>query len=254
MPGQNKGLGIEFTMDALDGFVNGRGQRLVHELGILCPCEINAPEAPLAQQMVMCELCNGSKHIYRKPLVITANITAISQHRNLMVAGWAQPGDCVMSISPLEPRKVSDFDRITFTWSQPYNEGQVIKRGSGSPPLPANVDRLNYNCHKVLHCEDKDGHEYHEGGDFITKNRFLIWTPGAAPLRNVQYTVKYEGYLEWIAFSPPMERRDQNLDIGQRILLRKKHTVDLLDYTQGLHTKFDQNIDVADQSGTGSAC
>ena len=36
-------------------------------------------------------------------------------------------------------------------------------------------------------------------------------------------------YLEWIVFTSPMSRRDKGGSLGYRVILRKKHAVNLKD-------------------------
>jgi len=38
-----------------------------------------------------------------------------------------------------------------------------------------------------------------------------------------KYTVKYMAFIEWIAMDPPTNRISAGVDIGSKVLLRKKH-------------------------------
>lgn len=237
--GGDTGLGIDWNFQAFDGLINNRGEDVIHEVGMKCPCNTEdthagqieqTPHVPRRRTILGCEKCRGDGYIYRRPQKIVALITGISEERGTRLeGGWAMPGDCVMSTRP--GYLVSASDLITFLWPHPIPDGQTIVRGAGSTSdntqktlyLEENEDRLWYNAVDGIWCEDEDGNTYQAGADFQLDGSKIIRWVGGQPTKGKLYTIKYTGYLEWVVFSPPGIRRDRNRDIGSRVMLRKRH-------------------------------
>jgi hypothetical protein len=171
---------------------------------------------------------------------MTGFTTSISQRADISENGIMVPGDMQFGTGlptgegvDRNPRKISLFDKLTATWSQPVDGGQVIVRAAGSKgpgaqftTLEPNEDKLWYEPDESIWCEDENGITYSNNSDFILgPGRIIKWV-GNAPLDNVKYTIKYTAFFEWIVFSPPQERNDKNnRDLGQSCSLRKKHIV-----------------------------
>ena len=85
-----------------------------------------------------------------------------------------------------------------------------------------NEDRLWYNASSSIWCEDEDGNVYRSGDFKLDGSKIIKWT-GDSPTIGKKYVIKYNAYLEWIAFDPPAVRRDRNRDLGQRVGLRRRH-------------------------------
>ena len=233
----NLGLGIDWTFGNLNGLINNRGETLIHEVGLRCPCnnedthagQIERTHVLRKRKIVNCNQCNGSGYMYRDPRRVVALITAISEDYVRHEQGWAEPGDCVMSVKT--DVTISGGDRVTFTWGQPLNEGQVIVRGAGTSSentarktnLNEDEDRLWYNAKNNIWCEDENSRRYREGSDFLLDGSKVIRWIGGQPTKHKRYTIKYTAYFEWIAFVPPNIRRDRDRDLGTRVLLRKSH-------------------------------
>jgi len=140
--------------------------------------------------------------------------------------GWIQPGD--LSFSPSRhARRINDFDRITLTTSIPV-DGQVITRGVTTPHSPrppdlkANEDLLILEAgrREAVLLEDVDGREY-DVPSYVLIGRKIIWTEGAGPPLGKSYSVKYEAYPEYIAWTTPFDRWDRQRELGQRAMLRR---------------------------------
>ena len=233
----NIGLGIDWTFPNLTGLINNRGETVIHEIGMRCTCVLEDTHAgqmerthvPRRRTTYKCNICGGSGLIYRDPKRIVAIITDIRETMSRDEAGWLIPGDCVMSVKP--EYQVASTDLITFTWSQPLPEGQVIVRGAGTQSdntsrktlLEENEDRLLYNADSAIWCEDEDETTYTSGSDFIMDGSKIIRWIGRTPARNKRYVVKYNAFLEWEVFAPPNVRRDRDRSLGDRVLLRKLH-------------------------------
>lgn len=223
------GVGLDWPsrgMQLQDQFVNNRGEVVVHETAIACPtCRVGDVEDLFGQ--VTCEQCQAGGFIYKKPRQINALVTGISATRALQDFGWIIPGDCVMSLSPYLQPGVDDFDKITFTWPMTVDDGEVIIRGEWNQRYPttfdANEDRIGYEAVESIACIDEDGNEYELNADFHFDNKKIVWISNNRPEIRKRYTVKYTAYFEWIVFNPDFYRRDSDRDIGNRVVLRKRH-------------------------------
>lgn len=168
---------------------------------------------------------------YRDAQAIRGMITSLESGRNkrLLEMGYAVPGDCVFSPS-LKVGPIGDFDRITMTNPVPIGSGQTIVRGAASladnqrldHDVASNEDRLWYFPSCTIWCEDANGVLYSEGSDFVFEGKRIQWV-GESPSIGTSYTLKYQAYLEWIAYSTPFSRFDRSRSLGQRVMLRKKH-------------------------------
>jgi len=244
--GPNRGLGIDWTFSSHEGQINNRGETLIHEIGMRCPCSnedthagsILRKDVPRRRKTFICSNCVGTGYIYRDPKTIIAMITNISEDYARQEAGWAIPGDAIMS--PLPEYTVSTGDLVTFTWAQPLDEGQVIVRGAANMSdntarklnLEENEDRLWYNAVSGIWCEGLDNETttvYRNNADFVLDGSKVIKWIGNSPRKGSTYTLKYMAYLEWEAQVPPATRRDRDRDLGARVLLRKKHIAQVWD-------------------------
>ena len=241
--GSNRGLGVDFTFDNHIGLINNRGDTVIHEIGLRCVCNqedvfsgmiTHGAHTQRKRRVMGCELCSGFGYIYRKPVTLVGIVTGIRETKSQMEGGWAVPGDSIISVKM--GTEISGGDQITFTWPQPITDGQVLIRGAGHMNdnssritlLEEIEDRLWYNAESAIYCEDEDGIEYHSGSDFTLNGSKIIKWVGNKPADGKAYTIKYNAYLEWLAFFPPEVRRDRDRDFGTRVSLRKKH-VHLLD-------------------------
>ena len=224
------GLGVSWSdnFKFQDGLIANRGQVLVHEVGVSCTCRSGDVRDPIigSSGSMSCTDCENG-WLYRKPRQIMGLMSGISYQRQLNEEGFITPGDCVLSVSPNLKNPPTDFDRITFTWPEPINDGQVIVRGADAErdsKVAANEDLLHYSGASLIYCEDAEGREYTEA-DFYFEGRKLVWNN--PPTIRSRYTIKYMAYLSWIVFSTPHSRRDKDVSLGSRIILRKSHMVNL---------------------------
>tara|TARA_R100001530_G_C4277157_1_gene144635 strand:- start:64 stop:837 length:774 start_codon:yes stop_codon:yes gene_type:complete len=242
------GLGVSWSdnFKSQDGLIANRGQVIVHEVGVSCTCRSgDLRDAVLgASGNMNCTKCENG-WLYKNPRQIMGLMSGISYQRQLNEEGFVSPGDCVLSVSPNLGSPPTDFDRITFTWPEPLGDGQIVIRGADAarnPLLNANEDLLNYAGAKLIYCEDEGGREYTDA-DFYFEGRKIVWNN--PPIINTRYTIKYEGYVSWIVFSTPHSRRDRDISLGSRIILRKSHMVNLrtsLDITPVDKVKFGASV------------
>ena len=224
------GLGVNWSDNhrMQDGLISNRGQVIIHELGIACPCRVGGGVyEPIhgSTNNLYCSKCENGI-LYRKARQIMGIISGISANKQLVETGFINPGDCVLSLSPNLENPPSDFDKITFTWDENVGDGQVIVRGEAldrNSLLADNEDLLHYQASDAIYCEDEDGKEYFYQTDFYFEGKKIVWLN--PPELRKKYTIKYKAYLEWLIYDSPMTRRDRDTDLGLRIILRKKHAV-----------------------------
>jgi hypothetical protein len=238
------GNGLDFNKALHEGLMRDRGTDMIHEIAILCTCRNGDPFSTLEKpsstnKYLSCSKCGNEFWLYRDPVVVTGFTTSIRQNLNISPDAMLMPGDMMFGTgypsndySGRTPRIIGMFDKLTATWPQPVDGGQVIVRGAGSKgkgaeftTLAENEDKLWYEPHSAIWCEDQNGVVYKEGDFRLGPGRVITWE-GNAPAIGTKYTIKYSAFFEWIVFQPPQERIDRGgQDIGQSISLKKKHVV-----------------------------
>lgn len=197
-----------------DIFTEEEGELVRHFIGMRCWC-VDGQGRPSPK----CPEHEAGGYIYREESTIRGLVTDVRQSRELSELGLWLPGDCVFS--PQSDVVVSEMDKVVFTWALPHGEGDPLVRGEG----PA--ERLTYEAVSALYVGDEDKVKYVEGTDFRFNGREIEWDwigkTGTAPAAGKRYVAKYKGYLEWIAFLPPVERVSAGQRIGSKVMLRKKH-------------------------------
>lgn len=241
------GLGVDFQPGLQESFIDERGSRMLHLVGILCTCQVEDTYAGIKndgkdrRRDPFCPRCGGDTHLYRNGSLITGMCTSIRQQRNILDAGVAQPGDMLFSPDMGSAdgscevdggRRIGLNDKLVATWDQPLDDGQVIRRGAGTADeniglttnLADDEDRLWYEPLQSLWCEDEEGVVYTANSDFVLgPGRIIKWV-GNRPPKGRRYTIKYTAFFEWIVFVPPQDRRDRDeLDLGPLVFLRKRH-------------------------------
>lgn len=229
----------DWDMPLLEELITARGEEVIIETGMACTCRngdhyasmIERDGKPASQRILGCPKCHGLGVAYRDGRIVRGLVTSLDPGRNkqLFESGYAIPGDAVFSPS-MNASRLADFDRITAVFPEPVGDGQVIMRGAASleenatlvTDLADNEDRLWYEAAEAIWCEDSNGVLYEQGVDYVFEAKRLIWI-GNRPDKGVLYTVKYTAYLEWIVYATPFSRIDTNRDLGQRVLIRKKH-------------------------------
>jgi hypothetical protein len=228
----------DWDFDLLESLITDRGDEVIWETAIACPCRREDASMSFADDQgaaarirsLSCVQCHGDGFIYRNAQLITGLLTQINAgNRRLVEAGYLLPGDCTFSPSLRGP-KINDFDKITFTFSEVLDEGQVICRNAARlnenktmpTSLAANEDRLWYNGDCGIWCEDENGVVYDSGVDYTLCGNKIQWI-GNKPADNVYYTLKYTCFYEWIAYASPLTRIDRGRDLAQRCILRRKH-------------------------------
>jgi hypothetical protein len=232
-------IDVDWSFDRLEELIQARGEKVTVETAVACPCRngdlyaalILKDGKPANQRILDCPACQGDGFIYRNARNIFGMITSLDPGRNrqLFEAGYAVPGDVTFSPS-LRAGFLTDFDKITFCFASPVNEGQVVMRGSHTlennaeyvTDLEEIEDRLWYRPACAIWCEDINGVVYSQGADFQFEGKKIQWV-GGKPEIGTLYTIKYTAFLEWVAYASPFQRMDRTRNIGQKVMLRKKH-------------------------------
>ena len=231
------GLCIDFELVQQAEFIDQRASTMLWEIAVACTCAVNDTYAGLIDDGKArrtdpsCPRCNGIGFLYRAPRTVRGMVTSMKSQRNMLAGGYGTPGDMVFSPQFITGVSLSSYDKLTATWAQSVDEGQVIVRGAANmgenAALQTDVnrdeDRLWYEPTEAVWCEDEHGKEYKQGDFVLGPGRLIRWV-GSQPLVGTRYTLKYRAYLEWIVFVPPQERLDRdNINLGQLILLRRRN-------------------------------
>lgn len=210
---------MPIPVDAIDQFVTEEGEQVKHLIGLRCFCH-----GPDGQPDPNCTAHEAGGWLYTAEQTITGLVTDISQNQELMETGVFIPGDCIFS--PLSDHKVSEGDKIIFTWPLPYGQGDALVRGMTAS------DRLYYSAVKGMACIDEDKVFYSDGIDYKMDGKSIEWdwtgkvVTGKKPAPGKRYTVKYMAFIEWLAFVPPVSRISNGQDMGEKVMLRKKHLLE----------------------------
>lgn len=218
---------------------------MIHSVGVACTCRVEDVYAGITddgkqrRRDPFCDKCGQDGWIYRNPRPTVGIITGVRHQKNILDAGEFQPGDATFSPSPNsadcdeEYLRIGAFDKLTATWPEPVDDGQVLIRAAGSKAqdvgiktyLKDNEDRLWYEPARAIWCEDEFGIVYKEGADFeLGPGRLIKWVSDNRPNPGTRFSLKYEAYFEWIVWQPPGERRDRNeKNLGEIVQLRKRH-------------------------------
>jgi hypothetical protein len=176
-----------------------------------------------------CARCEGEGFVWVKPEKLKGIVMPVHADRRLLSSmGWLSPADLTLSADVYS--RIQDFDRITLTVPLPADP-EVITRGQafhdGVPGLEPTEDRLSYQAVLPVYCGAYDQPEspFIHGDAYVFAGKTLRWRK--PPPDGTIYVVKYEALTEWVAFSSPFETLDRGKLLGQRVLLRKRHLVNL---------------------------
>jgi hypothetical protein len=144
-----------------------------------------------------------------------------------------------------------DEDRVRYTQGVDFrlNGKDIIwrwagKDGAAGPWAASTAVEIGATCRPTV----ADGFRYlctGVSGDAKTGATAPVWSTYAvgasitdnhvtwrkeqyskAPATGKRYAIKYKAYIEWIVFVPPMTRRSHGRDMGNKVMLRKKHLME----------------------------
>lgn len=238
---------VDWDFNLLESLIEDRGDDVIHEQAISCPsCRLEdtyasniyneGQPATAVNGSPGCRKCGGTGWVFRNACVIHGLLTTFKTGNNptLSQGGFLDPGECMFSPS-LRARPVTDWDKITVPYPAPIGDGQTILRGAGSRDinstldtgLDPDTDRLWYTPSCIIWCEDQNGVVYAPEIDFELvqgDNKLVRWI-GNRPAKNTVYTIKYQGYFEFVVFSTPLIRFDNARSLAPAVQLRKFHVV-----------------------------
>lgn len=226
MPFNNSSIDI----GGQQNFIQRHGEWLNYSTGMKCTCMnmmdgSNLPDANRADPT--CEACKGLGWLWEPQDQILGMVSNITQQKDLIESGLVSPGDLVCS--PQLDITLMDYDKIQIPWSEGIpQEGQLIQRSD------TNVDETFYPIMKVndLITVDKSTGmvtHYTEGTDFTFDKEHpsnqITWTGSNIPGWGLVFSIKYEALVDWIVFTLPQPRKERGTNLGQRVMMRKKHVV-----------------------------
>ena len=200
------------------------GDWVIWEQGLPCACRA----APGLRMAAGCSRCEGEGFVWVEPEKLKGILMPAHADRRLAAMGWLGPADLTFSTDV--HHRIQDFDRITLLAPLP-TEPEVITRGQGHrdglPGLASEEDRLAYQAARPITCvvPDHPSESFIHGDAYVFAGKTLRWL--RPPPEGTVYVVKYEALTEWVAFASPIEVIDRGASLGQRVLLRKRHLVNL---------------------------
>jgi len=248
MPFKDIALSVDLNFEAMEGMIGNRGGDVVHEKSLKCPCvQVDTSTGAVGHSDPNCEECRGRGYTFHDPTIISGLLVGMTTDRFWSQVGWVQPGDVTLSPS-LHARRIGDFDKVTLTVPAPV-DSQVITRGTESvvSPRPSelqdNEDMLYWEAgrRQADLMIDEDGNEYRLG-EYTLRGRRVVWAPGAGPAKGKKYSIRYEAYVEFIAWATPMDRWDRSREIGQRVMLRRA-LVDLNPTRLPIRAPWEERVD-----------
>jgi hypothetical protein len=223
-----------FNIGAHRDFIRRHGEVVHYWSGLKCTCTStnqmtgsNLPDANRANPS--CIACKGLGYVWIDGGEILGLVTGIEQHKDLVETGVAAPGDLIFSPDPTYT--ISDWDKVQLTtWTDglPY-EGELITRSASG-----NTDYTMYGVMDVQQCISVNPTTgaittYQPGVDFTYNQQAptnqITWQGTNIPPPGTVYSLKYSALIDWICFAPPQSRRERGTNLGQRVVLRKKHLV-----------------------------
>lgn len=225
MPINNSSYNLREVQDD----IRASGEIVNYYQGMKCSCTLmqdgsNLPDANRARPD--CAACKGLGILWIGPTQIRGLVTNIEQQKDLLMAGIVTPGDLIFS--PALQNTLYENDKIQLTWSVgiPFS-GELIQRGTGS------TDTSMYGIVSVpsegcITVDPATGAitQYVPNVDFSYSGNVITWgLSDNQPSMGSIYSIKYSAVIDWIVFYPPQLRYERGTNLGQRVILRKKHLV-----------------------------
>lgn len=213
-----------FNINEHHAFVARHGEELRWYRSHKCPCGA-LPDANRSR--TTCVHCLGTGLRYDPPVNVIGIVTQKITDKNLIESGTVSPGDMLLGLSPLEKNVFSDWDMVELNWKkgEPF-EGELIARSSDGA-----VDTLQYpakdifDCVQINHTTQTIIH-YSAGTNFTVSGRTLTWIEDEdQPNVGDIFSIKYTAIFQWVCFRGPFDRREQDINLGQKVLLKKRHLV-----------------------------
>ena len=169
-----------------------------------------------------CQVCGGlGWFVMSPPQTIHGVISKYVQDKDMESPGFIDDGTLVFSQPPGVGTRLSDLDLIIPQWPDGVTYmGQDVARGAGVS------DDLQYQVAKVISVTQSDPSTgavtTYDPSDYTTSGRQITWI-GASPALGTVYSIKYTTFYEYVCYIPPQERFERATDLGQRVILWKRH-------------------------------
>jgi hypothetical protein len=214
-------------------FIRGHAERALWYQGVWCPCTTvqattGTPQAlpDPSQADPTCQACGGTGWLFPNPsTLIHGVVSSVVQDKDLADFGMEVNGELVFSQDPGAPR-LCDLDLIVLPdWTSGIpSMGQLVTRGSGAS------DNLFYTAMQIegiwtVNPATGVSTSYTPNTDFTWSGKTVTWQGSHVPPAGTVYTVRYHPRYEWSVVVPPMPRYERATDLGQRVVLRKRHIV-----------------------------
>lgn len=211
-------------------FFTRHGERLFWYRGSWCSCA--ATEDGLGNELPYptpdqadptCLVCGGSGYFVFGPATeIVGVVSKVNPDIDLIPEGFNMDETLILSQQPDVSPRVSTLDLIVPEW--PLGQtfmGQLIVRGTDS------ADSLFYEASKVESVSQSNAAtgavvQYTDGTDYTVSGASITWI-GATPAVGTVYSIKYAPEFQYVCFVPPMTRVERGTDIGQRVIMYKRH-------------------------------
>jgi hypothetical protein len=208
-------------------FVSEKGDWVEWLAARKCSC---SDEADANRANPTCLVCSGTGTFWVAPVWIEGIVGSISNSRMLLESGIGLPGDLTFSAKMMDDSRLADRDILKLSdWDggEAY-EGELVRRHTAS-----DSDRLIYDAMEITAVTRSDPDlgtitSYVENTDFVhaTNSDTMVWTTnGVRPAVGSVYSVRYRPRFSYIVFTPPAERRERGTNLGQRVILKKRHLV-----------------------------
>lgn len=216
-----------FNLSEFQDNIRKHGETVDYYRGMKCTCTLLQTGTSYGDPNRAdpnCAACHGYGYVWIPSGQIRGLVSSISQEKELIQAGIAGPGDMVFS--PDLRVTLSDWDKIKLRWSDgiPW-EGQLIQRSSETTD-DAMYEMVSVPEGGCISVDPTTGDitTYEVGVDFNFSGKTIMWGLSSnQPAPNSYYSIKYNASLDWIAFVPPEPRRERGTNLGQKVVLRKKH-------------------------------
>ena len=215
-------------------FFGRHAERLTWYRGVWCSCAStvdgfgNPYPYPTADHAdPTCTVCSGlGWYVVGPGQMLLGIVSKVQPDKDLIPQGFDESATMVLTQAPDTAPRVADLDLVVPTW--PLGEtymGQLVVRGTGVS------DDLLYPpqvMEAVLQSDSATGTvtQYQEAADFTISGSAITWiTGGSSPTSGSVYTVKYAPQFQFVCFIPPMPRYERGTDLGQRVLMYKRHMI-----------------------------
>lgn len=220
----------DFSLKQMQDLIRQKGEFVNYSTGHKCPCSIAQTGTMLPdpnRANPSCQACNGLGWVWIPQSQVIGLVQGIQSQKDLLEAGIASPGD--MMLSPQIGTQLSDYDKIQLTWPDgiPF-EGEVLVRSTSGETDTSYYSIMSVPPDGCFSVNPDTGAltTYLAGTDFSYSGTTITWGLSAnQPLPGSAYSFKYSAQMDWICLVPPQSRRERGTNLGQRVILRKKHVV-----------------------------